>query len=159
MKLYLAQHGLALGKEEDPQRPLSAPGRQQVESVARLLGTAGIRVQRVWHSGKTRALQTATCLARRVMPRGKVEQVAGLGPNDPVADFIADADVWQEDTLVVGHLPFMSRLVSLMVLQDPQQELVSFQPGTVVCLERNDHDRWVLAWMLRPELCSTGSAS
>lgn len=159
MKLYLAQHGLALSKEEDPQRPLSEAGRLQVECLARLLGTAGIRVQRVWHSGKPRAQQTAECLARRMMPRGRVEQVDGLGPNAPVAEFIADADVWQEDALVVGHLPFMSRLVSLLVLQDEQHELVSFRPGAMVCLERSAHDRWVLAWMLRPELCGAGVAS
>jgi phosphohistidine phosphatase len=158
MKLYLAQHGLALSKEEDPERPLSETGRQQLESLARMLGAAHVRVQRVWHSGKPRALQTAACLARRMMPRGKIEQVAGLGPNDPVAEFIADADVWQEDTLVVGHLPFMSRLVSLLVLNDEQCELVSFLPGAVACLERIDHDRWVLAWMLRPELCSAADA-
>ncbi|HUT40119.1 MAG TPA: phosphohistidine phosphatase SixA [Gammaproteobacteria bacterium] len=159
MKLYLAQHGLALGKDEDPQRPLSETGRQEVECLARMLGAAGVRVQRVWHSGKPRALQTALCLARRVMPRGQVEELAGLGPNDPVAEFIADADVWQEDTLVVGHLPFMARLVSLLLLQDAQAELVVFQPGSVLCLERIDHDRWVLIWMLRPELCSKGSTA
>lgn len=154
MKLYLVQHGLALSKEEDPERPLSEAGREEVECMARLLGEAGVRVQRVWHSGKPRALQTAERLARRVMPRGGVEPLAGLGPNDPVEEFIADADVWQEDTLVVGHLPFMARLASLLLLHDAGRELVSFRPGSVLCLERIDHDRWVLAWMLRPELCS-----
>jgi len=159
MRLYLAQHGLALSKEEDPERPLGEPGRQQVKCIAGMLGAAGVRVQRVWHSGKPRALQTADYLARRVMPRGNIEQAAGLGPNDPVAEFIVDADVWQEDTLVVGHLPFMSRLVSLLVSGNEQHELVSFQPGSVACLERIDHDRWVLAWMLRPELCGRGGAA
>jgi len=159
MKLYLAQHGLALSKEEDPERPLSEAGRQQVACLARLLGDAGVRVQRVWHSGKPRALQTAACLARRVMPRGQPEPVTGLGPKDPVDEFVADADVWQEDTLVVGHLPFMSRLASLLLLRDADRELVSYRPGSVLCLERIDHERWVLAWMLRPELCAEGNAS
>ncbi len=159
MKLYLAQHGLALSKEEDPQRALSATGREQVECLARMLGQAGVRVQRVWHSGKPRAEQTASCLARRVMPRGKVEQIAGLAPNDPVTEFIADADVWQEDTLVVGHLPFMSRLASLLLLHDAQTGLVSFTPGSVLCLERIDRDHWVLDWMLRPDLCAPGNVS
>jgi phosphohistidine phosphatase len=159
MKLYLAQHGLALSKEEDPERPLSEAGREQVECQARRLGAAGVRVQRVWHSGKLRARQTAECLARRMLPRGSIEPVAGLGPNDAVNDFIADADVWQEDTLVVGHLPFLSRLASLLLLHDDARELVAFQPGTVLCLERLDHDRWVLAWMLRPELCGEEDAT
>lgn len=159
MKLYLAQHGQALSSEEDPQRPLSEAGREQVECLARQLGSAGVRVQRVWHSGKLRAQQTAEILARRVMPRGRVEPVAGLGPDDPVEEFIADADVWQEDALVVGHLPFMARLTSLLLLRDTGRELVSFRPGSVLCLERLDHDRWVLSWMLRPELCGKGGAA
>lgn len=159
MKLYLAQHGLALSREEDPERPLSEAGRAQVECLARLLGKAGVRVQRVWHSGKPRARETAECLARRVMPRGRVEQLDGLAPNDPVVDFVVDADVWQEDTLVVGHLPFMARLAALLLVQDAGRELVRFTPGSVLCLERLDHDRWQLEWLLRPELCAPAGAS
>lgn len=159
MKLYLAQHGLALSKEEDPERPLSEAGRAQVEALARQLGQAGVRVARVWHSGKPRALQTAQCLARRVMPRGRVERLDGLAPNDPVAEFVVDADVWQEDTLVVGHLPFMARLASLLLVQDAGRELVRFTPGSVLCLERLEHDRWQLDWLLRPELCAKDGVS
>lgn len=158
MKLYLAQHGLALSKEEDPERPLSDEGRSQVECLARQLGQAGVRVQRVWHSGKPRALQTAQCLSRRVMPRGRVERLDGLAPNDPVAEFVVDADVWQEDTLVVGHLPFMARLAALLLVQDAERELVRFTPGSVLCLERLDHDRWVMHWLLRPDLCAKAGA-
>ncbi|MEZ5542701.1 MAG: phosphohistidine phosphatase SixA [Pseudomonadota bacterium] len=159
MKLYLAQHGQALSEAEDPQRPLSEAGRAEVECVARALGAAGVRVQRVWHSGKPRALQTAEILARRVMPRGRVEAVTGLGPNAAVGEFIADADVWQEDVLVVGHLPFMARLVALLLVQDAERELVGFRPGSVLCLARGAHERWVLEWLLRPELCGAAGAS
>ena len=30
--------------------------------------------------------------------------------------------------------------------------VVSFTPGTVVCLERDGNDIWSVAWMVRPEL-------
>jgi len=152
MKLYLAQHGNAVAKEENPERPLSDLGEQDVRSVASRLGDAGIEVTRVWHSGKTRAVQTAEILARSILSGRKIESVKGISPNDPVAEFASDADVWDEDTLVVGHLPFMSRLVSLLVVGDVGQELVCFSPGSLVCLERDKADRWVIAWMLRPEL-------
>ena len=150
MRLLLAQHGLALDSEEDPQRPLSKRGRDDVRRAARLLGDAGVEVARAWHSGKLRAEQTAMLLAEHVLPAGKPEVVEGIAPNDPVGEFVEDVDVWQEDTLVVGHLPFMSRLVSVLVTGDPEHACVQFTPGTVVCLERAGSDRWLINWMLPP---------
>ena len=151
MKLYLAQHGKALSKEEDPERPLSELGRRDVQAIAALAEEAGVQVARVWHSGKLRAEQTAAILAKAMLPGGKLEPIGGINPNDPVDEFISDADVWQEDTLVVGHLPFMSRLVSLLLISDQQHELVRYSPGSVACLERSAEQQWVLLWMLRPD--------
>ncbi|MGB7930616.1 MAG: phosphohistidine phosphatase SixA [Gammaproteobacteria bacterium] len=152
MRLYLVQHGAALPSEADPARPLSDSGWQDVQAMAKFLNAAGIRVERVWHSGKLRAEQTAHLLAKAVMPRGKIEQVGGLGPNDDVAGFVSDADVWEQDILVAGHLPFLSRLVARLVTGNPEHQVVGFLPGSVVCLERCDIDRWMLLWMIRPEL-------
>ena len=152
MRLYLVQHGTALTSEVDPARPLSESGREDVQAMAEFLKGAGIRVERVWHSGKPRAEQTALLLAKAVLPRGRIEKVGGIGPNDDVAGFVSDADVWEQDILVVGHLPFLSRLVARLVAGDPEHELVEFIPGSVVCLERCDVDRWILLWMLRPDL-------
>ena len=152
MKLYLVQHGEAVSKQEDPERPLSEQGLQDVQAMADFLGEAGVSVARIWHSGKRRAEQTAEVLARTLLTGGKAEAVGGLNPNDPVAEFAADADVWDEDTLVAGHLPFMSRLVSLLVTGDADVERVQYQPGSVVCLERLDAEQWVVAWMMRPQL-------
>jgi len=152
MKLYLVQHGQAVPKQEDPGRPLSEQGREEVQRVAACLGEAGVRVVRVWHSGKLRATETAGILAGEVCSGKQVEMIKGIQPNDPVDEFASDADVWGEDTLVVGHLPFMSRLVSLLVAGDSKHELVHYTPGSVVCLQRDDTDRWVISWMLSPGL-------
>jgi phosphohistidine phosphatase len=51
MRLYLVQHGDAVPERLDPERPLSAAGRREVEAVARLLASAGARVAQVVHSG------------------------------------------------------------------------------------------------------------
>lgn len=152
MKLYLVQHGEAVSKQEDPGRPLSEQGIVDVRAMAGFLKAAGIRVVRVWHSGKRRAEQTAGLLAQAVLPGGVPEAIREINPNDSVQEFIADADVWDEDTLVVGHLPFMARLVSLLLTGDSEHETVSYEPGTVVCLERLPSQRWVLSWMQRPGL-------
>jgi phosphohistidine phosphatase len=152
MRLYLAQHGEALAKAVDPARPLSEEGRRDVQAIARFLKGAGIQVERVWHSGKLRAEQTAQLMAKAVAPRIAPVVVKGLNPDDPVAGFVSDADVWEQDTLVVGHLPFLSRLVAWLTVAEAEREIVGFLPGSVVCLERSDADRWILLWMLRPEL-------
>ncbi len=43
MQVYLVQHGLAMSKEEDASRPLSATGREEVERVAQAAAAAGVR--------------------------------------------------------------------------------------------------------------------
>ena len=50
MRLYLVQHGDALSKQTDPQRPLSEAGRRHVAAMGNLLAGAGIRPARVIHS-------------------------------------------------------------------------------------------------------------
>lgn len=153
MKLYLAQHGEAVPKDENPERPLSEQGQRDVRAIAALLQSAGGRVDRVWHSGKTRAEQTARLLAGALLPRGRKPQaIEGIGPNAPVAEFSVDADVWEDDTLVVGHLPFMARLVALLTTGDSDRDIVAYCPGSVVCLERADAGHWVVLWMIRPDI-------
>ena len=152
MRLFLVQHGEALDKTVDPERPLSDQGREDVAAMAGRLSDAGVRVERVWHSGKLRAAETAGLLARAVFRRGGEEAIAGIGPNDDVAAFAQDADVWGQDTLVVGHLPFMGRLVAHLLTGDVDAPLVAFRPGAVACLERGGDGHWLLLWMLRPGL-------
>lgn len=151
MRLYLVQHGEAVDKGIDPERPLSGQGREDVSAMAGRLADAGIRVERVWHSGKLRAHETATALAKAVSQGRRPEAITGIRPNDDVAVFAQDADVWDQDTLVVGHLPFMGRLVAYLVTGDAEVPLVAYRPGSVVCLERDGGD-WLLQWMLRPGL-------
>ena len=69
-----------------------------------------------------------------------------------LAEFSVDADVWEDDTLVVGHLPFMARLVALLTTGDSESDIVAYCPGSVVCLERADAGHWVVQWMIRPDI-------
>jgi phosphohistidine phosphatase len=152
MKLYLVQHAEAVTREVDPQRPLSVQGRHDAEALANFLARAGIGVARVVHSGKTRAQETASVLGGALCPGATPETMQGLGPNDPVMPFAERAAAWREDTLVVGHLPFVARAVCLLTSGDEAHAVVGFRPGSAVCLEREADGPWELAWMLRPEL-------
>jgi phosphohistidine phosphatase len=152
MRLYLVQHGHALPKEVDAERPLSERGRSDVERVAAFLGRAGIWTAAVVHSGKTRARQTAEILAAAVARPGCIEARSGIDPNDDAQPVAGEAGAWGEDVMLVGHLPFMGRLASRLCAQDDDAGVVGFEPGSVVCLERRTDGGWRLVWMIRPEL-------
>ena len=152
MRLYLVQHGDAVPERLDPERPLSDAGRREVEAVARLLAGAGVRVAHVVHSSKLRAQQTAELLATALAPGTVPETVAGLNPNDPVEPTVRTIAAWTSDVMLVGHLPFMANLVARLVAGDERKPVTAFVPGTVVCLQQDEADHWVISWMVRPEL-------
>ena len=151
MKLYLVQHGEACSRDTDPERPLTDQGKADIDRLAVFLGQAGIRVQRVIHSGKLRAAQTAGQLAAVLAPAVQPEVSSMLDPNDDPGEFDLATDRYQ-DTLVVGHLPFMSKLVAHLVTEDEDRLVTAYRPGSIVCLERENGRRWQINWMVRPEL-------
>ncbi len=63
-RIYFAQHGLAVDKTEDPERPLSPAGRDQTKTIANTLLDSKISVSNIFHSEKLRASQTAEIFAR-----------------------------------------------------------------------------------------------
>jgi phosphohistidine phosphatase len=152
MKLYLVQHGEALSDTVDPARPLSDAGREDVGKMAAFFAARPLSLDRIAHSGKLRARQTAEILSAVLAPGKPVEQCAGLSPNDPPDGFARELAGWSEDVMVVGHLPFLGRLAGLLVSGDPDGGLVAYRPGSVVCLEQGGENDWAVAWMLRPEL-------
>jgi phosphohistidine phosphatase len=150
MDVYLMQHGEARPEQEDPSRSLTERGRSEVERVARAAARLGLRIPAIRHSGKLRAQQTAEILAHRLEPRPDLAPMAGLAPQDdptPVARVVTEA---REPLLLVGHLPHLSRLASLLVVGDPALGVVSFRPGGLVCLAR-EGEGWRLRWILTPE--------
>lgn len=152
MKLYLVQHGEAVNKDVDPDRPLTESGITDVTRVGLAMAQAGIRVERIVHSGKTRARQTAEIIAGNIATGVDIEVSDKIDPLDDPA-----AVDWQvasngKDTMLVGHLPFMAKLAAWLVCGDAAQALVAYQPGSVVCLESGEDKNWQIGWMLRPEL-------
>ncbi|MGH8119554.1 MAG: phosphohistidine phosphatase SixA [Gammaproteobacteria bacterium] len=151
MRLYLVQHGEAVAKEKDPERPLSARGKSDVMRIAGFLKQAGIPVSRILHSGKTRARQTAEILGQALLAQGHIEAIDGIAPNDPVDAFALNLQGLESGTMTVGHLPFLAKLAAWLVTADENQPLVAFQQGSVVCLEQDESDTWKIQWMVRPD--------
>jgi phosphohistidine phosphatase len=152
MKLYLIQHGEATTEEVDPSRPLSAKGRSDVRKIASFLKGAGVHPGLILQSGKTRARQTAEIIAGQLGPDCQVKEREGLGPNDPVKGIISEISGTANDLMVVGHLPFLGKLASLLLTGSESKNVAAFRQGGVVCLQRNEDQSWQVAWMVTPEL-------
>jgi phosphohistidine phosphatase len=148
VKLVLVQHGEALPKDEDPDRPLTDRGRQDVSALSTFLSQAEELPALVLHSGKARARQSA-----EVLSVGSAPQVRdGLAPNDDTAAFAGELAAWREDAMVVGHQPFLGKLASRLLTGNETAVALAFEPASAVCLERDGEGRWRVAWMVRPEL-------
>ena len=152
MRLYLIQHAKAMAKEADPARPLSWEGRAEAGRMARFLRRVGPPVSQVWHSGKTRAQQTAEIYTEALGIEGGPTAREGLAPNDNVALLRDELAVTTDDTMIVGHMPFVSRLAALLLTGYESPPVVAFVNAGVVCLERTDDGRWVVEWVVTPDL-------
>jgi phosphohistidine phosphatase len=152
LKLYCVRHGHAEKvPDKSGESPLTAEGVEGVSKVATYLAHRGAHVVHVMHSGKLRAKQTAEIFAKTI-GNGATEICPLLNAEYTVDALLELIHEWHDDTLLVGHMPFMSQLVSALLLEDESYDIVRFPPGTVVCLDRFEHHRWILDWVLRPNL-------
>ena len=151
MIVYLVQHGAAKSKEEDSERPLTDVGRQDAERVARAAASLGLNIDTIYHSGKTRAEQTAQIFAEHLKPSSGVAHGDHLAPMDHPAPATELANKATKPIMLVGHLPHLSRLASLLLVDDSSKEIVAFRMGGLACLD-NVEGSWSLRWMLTPDV-------
>jgi phosphohistidine phosphatase len=144
MRLYLVQHGKAASKETDPLRPLTEEGRSDVRKVAEFIKPLSLSVDCIWHSGKTRAEQTAEILAGVIQTKKGTIKRQGLAPNDDVTAL--------KDELSQVEGDFMSKLASLLTAGCESTDIVEFKQGGIVCLDGWEDAKWQINWMITPEL-------
>ena len=151
MNLFLVQHGQAKSEAEDPARSLSDAGAEAGEKVAKWLGGLEVKVTEIRHSGKKRAEQTASIFAKHLLPLQGVGAASGLNPMDDVRPLKDELREHRGSLMIVGHLPFLSRLTGLLIAGDPECEVVRFQNAGVVCLQEYE-GRWSVEWVVVPNL-------
>jgi phosphohistidine phosphatase len=153
MRTYLVQHGTARPKREDPERPLTDQGREDVARVAAFARSAGLEIYQIQHSGLRRAEETAAILAEHLEPAGGVVALPGLAPKGNVTRLAELLSRETRSLMLVGHRPFMKRLAGLLVAGDTERSIVRFQRGGITCLEREPRSRmWRVRWAVTPEI-------
>lgn len=152
MELYVARHARAVEQSRGGERPLTEEGREDARRVAKALGAAGVRVDRVWHSGKLRARETADLLAGAVGAGAELEERPDLRPLADPFDVLEAVREEEGSLLLVGHLPHVERLVSVLLTGEEKAEVVDVAPGGVLRLVSSDGHAWRLTWYVTPEL-------
>lgn len=134
-----------MDESEGPGRPITGKGREETEDISvKIAGT--VRVAEIWHSPKLRARQTAEILAKAL--GSPLKEIDGMKPlDDPriAAHMVGDA---KGSVMLVGHLPHLNSLASLLVCGDENADVVSFRNSGVVCMIKED--KWRLKWIALP---------
>jgi len=152
MRLYLIQHGEATPEDVNPSRPLTPKGSQEVNKIASFLAQMDLGPISIRHSGKLRARQTAEIISASLGPGYQVQQSENLSPNDPVRNLIEEIKRMTADLMIVGHLPFLGKLVSTLLTGSESTSPVAFRQGGVVCLQRKEDQTWQVVWMVIPDI-------
>jgi len=148
MNIYLVQHGEALSKEENIKRPLSEKGKDVVEKLANACAAYRVSPKQIYHSTKLRAKQTAEILGHQLGI--SLSEKVGLEPLDPVRPVYDEINSMESDVMIAGHLPFLERLVSLMLTGSEKNRPVLFQQGGLVCLTKDEENMWSIVWTVFP---------
>ena len=155
MALFLVQHGMSVSKAEDPERGLSDIGIEETNRIAPVAKGYGIPVLSIFHSGKKRAEQTAAIYHRVLALKTPLEVISGINPLDDVRPFSLRIDPGA-NWMVVGHMPFMERLVSYLTTGSEETRVYQFQNSGIVCLDcekgRDGEPDWFIKWTLNPNI-------
>ena len=152
MRVYLVQHGQAKSKDEDPKRPLTQKGIMEVRRMAAFIKPLGLKVGAVWHSDKLRAVETAEFLGKAVGATDGVAQRNDMGPDADIQPILAQLTAGGADLMLIGHMPFLSKLAGKLLDGSESSQPVAFTQGGVVCLNQEIGGQWQLAWALTPDV-------
>jgi phosphohistidine phosphatase len=152
MAIYLVQHGKSLPKEVDPEKGLSAEGLAEVRRMAEVAKGYRVMVSQILHSGKKRSLQTAEGFALALNPARGVCEIDGIDPLDDVTPFASRLD-FASNQMIVGHLPFLERLVSCLITGSINTPVFKLQNGGILCLDKDPNKAAVvIKWSLMPHI-------
>jgi len=131
MELFILRHGVAVARgsseyPDDGDRPLTPEGTRGMRKIARGMRAMGLSFDHVFSSPLVRSKQTAEIAVRILQPDHSVEYTPRLEPDGDREVFIGECltKCGEEDqVLVVGHEPYLSGLVSLLVCGDDSLEM------------------------------------
>ena len=127
MKLSLLRHGIAADRgsteyESDSERPLTPKGERRMRRIAKGLQASGLATDLILSSPYVRARQSAEIVAQVLSTPEEVVFAETLTPEGNPRQLIAMLRTdhhERQDVLLVGHEPYLSRLISTLLTGGP----------------------------------------
>lgn len=133
VQLYLIRHAIALEAEpgqSDDARPLSLEGIEKFKGVVRGLGHLEVQFDRLYHSPKLRAVQTAELLVPLLEGETEVTPYLAGEPSPELLKTLQGSSV-----ALVGHEPWLSDLCAWLLMGRMKGGQFPFKKGGVALLE------------------------
>ncbi len=154
LNLFLLRHGIAVDRDphsfpDDSRRPLTLKGEDRVRLVGDAMQALELSFDGILSSPFLRARQTAEIVANTLGLRRELHFCDELTPaGDPKAlvRFINRMQPAPENLLLVGHEPYLSELLSL---------LISGQPDAAIDLKKNGLAKMEVTPRLKYGRCAT----
>ena len=160
MNLYILRHGIAVEPgtpdfENDSERPLIPKGERRLHSAAAAMKKLELSFDLILSSPFIRAKQTAEIVAGELKLKKRLEFFDGLAPGGfkALVQKLHELKPAPEHILLVGHEPYLSRLISLLMSGDADAAAVKMKKGGLCKLEVGElrHGQCArLAWLLTP---------
>jgi phosphohistidine phosphatase len=160
MNLFILRHGIAVehgaaGYENDDERPLTGKGERKMWLIAEAMKALEISFDLLFSSPLVRARQTAEIVADALKCRKRLELTDTLAPQEstkPLIQFLREQGI-ADDLLLVGHEPFLSRLIALLTSGNSDASVL-LKKGGFCKLSTQDlkHGKCAtLEWLLTPK--------
>jgi phosphohistidine phosphatase len=59
---------------------------------------------------------------------------------------------FNQNVMLVGHLPYMAKLASLFLCGNKDNKAVNFEMGCILCLRQEDDQNWTTDWIIKPRM-------
>jgi phosphohistidine phosphatase len=161
MNLYILRHGIAVeqgtpGYERDADRPLTSEGERKLQLIAKAMQALELSFDLLLTSPYVRARQTAEAVAEAFDVEKKLEFADCLTPGGSTKELVELLNHRRpppESVLLVGHEPYLSGLISLLVTGKESCAVVLKKGGLCkLYLESLKHGRCAaLEWLLTPK--------
>ncbi len=162
MDLFILRHAIADQRDpvkypDDSLRPLTEKGMKRMRRVAEGLLAAGLRFDVIYTSPYTRAKQTAEIVADVFDMRKALRETNTLAVDGDPEELIEELKSAEKDAtslLLVGHEPYLSELISHLLVGDASLDLTMKKGGvckvTVGMLKYGKCA--TLEWLIPPSL-------
>jgi phosphohistidine phosphatase len=161
MNIFILRHGIAVergapGFANDSLRPLTPKGRRQLKKSAAAMKRMKLHFDLILSSPFERAKKTAEIAADVLKLKKRLKFSGKLKPDgDPekLISEIAGLKPQPENVLLVGHEPYLSRLISWLISGN-EDAAMDFKKGGLCKLEAEELSAGkcaALAWLLTPK--------